>query len=254
MRVIKHGVLAGFLLFVVLMSCSCVHRHSPNRDDLNAFCKNEDIYSCLNPKGNGAGRQLDNYDGVCMKEWKKIDDKLKAHGIVAPMSFASIGATFYTVWNKADDARKIITQMIRDGEVDADILQLKLIKEPTIDQATQAVARLWRDMPEKDADTILWEGIFESSGLHGMAGCSCGHYWFRFYPLSGGCILFIGVDGRWDDKESENALIKSAAIYQADGKRVMKINLKSKEDLSKEIGANARRSPSGDIQKVAPEK
>jgi hypothetical protein len=246
MQVIKHGILTGVLLFAALISCSCVRRHSPE-DPINAIFaifKDEDICSCLNPK-NGAEH---------MKEWKKIDDKLKAHGIVAEPGCSSIGISFHTLWNKADDARKIISQMIRDREVDADKLQLKLIKKPTIDQATQAVACLWRDMPMKDAHTILWEGSLGPWGLNGMAGCSCGHYWFRFYPLSGGCGLFIGADGRWDDKESANALIKSAAIYNADGKMVMNIGLKSKEDLSKEIGANAQRSPSGDIQKVAPEK
>ena len=198
------------------MSCSCVHQHSLDRHLLNAFFEYEEIYSCLNPEN----------DAEDMKEWKKVDEKLKAHGIVAPLCWASIGAKFHTVWNKADDARKIISGMIRDGEVDAGKLQLTLLKAPTVDEATQVVARLWFRMPAKDAQTIVLE---RSLGASGLVACSCGHYYFQFYRLSGGCGLLIGVNGRWEDKESTNALIDSAAIYHVDGK-VMRIPLKRKAD------------------------
>jgi hypothetical protein len=52
-----------------------------------------------------------------MRDWKKLDAELEAHGIVQVPGGSSIGTSFHTLWNEADAARSIISQVIADGKL-----------------------------------------------------------------------------------------------------------------------------------------
>ena len=107
-------MLKRVMVLTVLLSSSCVlHRQT---DSCGAVSP-EIVCECLNP---------DN-DPEVMKEWKKIEDRLHAHGITIHM-IGSLGVDVVTDPQQADDARAIISKMIRTGEVDAKLLQLNIIE------------------------------------------------------------------------------------------------------------------------------
>jgi len=212
------GITVGLLLLPAFLACSCAHRIAPDGAIIREIFGEEEIYSCLNPE----------IDPAHKAEWRKIDDELTARGIRSA-AFSSIGATYSADWEKADVAREIVSRMIRDGKVDADKLQLKVISPPSVAQATQAVARLWRGMPLKDAHAILWDSTFKQCGLQGDVGGNDQRHWFRLYPVSGGCGLVLDVNGSWEDRASSNAVLRSATIYRVAGTVVMRLPLKRRE-------------------------
>ena len=113
MRTTALNVLRRGMVVMLLLSASCVI-HTQTDSSTEAP---EIVSECLSPYN----------DPKVMKEWKKIEDRLHARGILV-MIAGSIGAAVGTKPHQAEEARGIISQMIRDGEVDVKLLQLSIIE------------------------------------------------------------------------------------------------------------------------------
>ena len=107
------------VMLLTLLSSSCAsHRQSDFRNEAP-----ETVCEYLSPYN----------DAKVMKEWKKIEQRLQSHGISVTV-VGSIGAAACTKPQQAGNARAIISEMIRNGEVDTAVLQLRIITNQIVQQ------------------------------------------------------------------------------------------------------------------------
>ena len=104
-------------IFVVAVLAGCCGKSTPFRGIAakHVTVRSESICECLSPYN----------DPQRMTEWMKIQNRLQSNGITLGVA-SSIGATFFTSSDRAQQARSIISEMTRNHSVDTDKLDLKL--------------------------------------------------------------------------------------------------------------------------------